>query len=126
MTPETFAKAFATAFAARDAGALAAQMAKDAALVSLTGQWVEGQTSIRDTWAAEFAGTLRLARLVTGRQRILPAGQAVVVLQRFVLSGALTPDGHELPRCAVLLQGTLAPAEDGWHAVSISLTVLSD
>lgn len=126
MTPETFPKAFATAFSARDAEALAAMMIEDAALVSLTGQWVEGRTSIRDTWAAEFAGTLRMARLVTGRQRIQPAGQAAVVSQRFVLSGALAPDGREMPRCAVLLQGVLAPAEDGWRAVSISLTVLSD
>jgi uncharacterized protein (TIGR02246 family) len=126
VTPETFPKAFAAAFSARDAEALAGMMTEDAALVSLTGQWVEGRTPIRDTWAAEFAGTLRMARLVTGRQRIHTAGQAAVVSQRFVLSGALAPDGREMPRCAVLLQGTLAPAGDGWHAVSISLTVLSD
>lgn len=126
MTPETFAKAFAAAFAARDAAALAAMMAEDAALVSLTGQWVEGRTSIRDTWAAEFAGTLRTARLFTGRQRIHPAGPAAVVLQRFVLSGALHPDGREMARCAILLQGTLASAGEGWQAVCISLTALSD
>lgn len=126
MTPDTFARTFATAFATRDAAALAALMDEDGALVSLTGQWVEGQTSVRDAWEAEFQGTLRTARLVTGRQRLLPAGQAVVVLQRFVLSGALAPGGREMPRCAILLQGTLAPAGDGWRAVSISLTVLSD
>lgn len=126
MTPETFAKAFAAAFSARDAEALAVLMTEDATLVSLTGQWVEGRPLIREIWAAEFAGALRLARLVTGRQRIQPAGQAAVVSQRFVLSGALAPDGREMPRCAVLLQGTLAPAEDGWHAVSLSLAVLSD
>lgn len=126
MTPETFAKAFAAAFSARDPAALAAMMTEDAALVSLTGQWVEGRTLIRDIWAAEFAGALRMARLVTGRARIHAAAQAAVVSQRFVLSGTLDPDGHELPRCAVLLQGTLAPTGDGWRAVTISLTVLSD
>lgn len=126
MTPETFAKGFAAAFSARDADALADMMTEDATLVSLTGQWVEGRSLIRETWAGEFAGTLRMARLVTGRQRIHPAGQAAVVSQRFVLSGALSPDGREMPRCAVLLQGTLAPVKDDWRAVSISLTVLSD
>lgn len=127
VTPDSFSRLFASAFGARDARAMAALLCEDAEALTLTGHWVQGRKAIEAAWQADFAGTLARARLVTGRQtRRAVAPQVALLSQRFVLSGATDSAGHDLPRCAVLLQVALAETADRWSAVSASLAALSD
>ncbi len=127
MTPEDFPRAFATAFSAQDAPALATLMAEGADLVTPTGQHAEGRPAIEAALAAEFAGVFRAARLVKGKLRLRPLGPgAALIAQRFVVTGAQNESGADLPRCALLLSATLAATPQGWQALAAQLTVLAE
>ncbi|MDP3861634.1 MAG: SgcJ/EcaC family oxidoreductase [Phaeovulum sp.] len=117
--PADLARAFSAAWAARDAGAIAALFAEDADFLSLTGGAAEGRAVIADLFAAEFAGTFARARLVTGRSKLRPLGpHAAVVLQRFVLSGLVHADGADAGRLGAVLMATLSPDAQGWQVVA--------
>ncbi|GHC11384.1 hypothetical protein GCM10007291_05100 [Gemmobacter nanjingensis] len=119
-TADDFARAFARAWTAQDAKALADLMAEDGDLVSLTGRWAEGRKDIATTFAAEFAGTLARARLVTGRAKLRQLGPQIAVLhQRFVLSGLIDPQGADLGRVGVVLVATLIITPQGWRAAAL-------
>lgn len=117
--PTDLPRAFAAAWAARDAGALAALFAEDADFLSLTGAAAEGRAAIAEIFAAEFAGAFARARLVTGRLKLRPLGpHAAVVQQRFVLSGLVHADGADAGRIGALLAATLSPTAQGWQVVA--------
>lgn len=127
MTPEDFPRAFATAFSAQDATALAALMVEDADLITATGQHAEGQAAIESALAAEFAGVFRNARLVKGKLRLRPLGPcAALITQRYVVTGAQNESGADLPRCALVLTATLAATPSGWQALAAQLSILAD
>ncbi|NBE08080.1 SgcJ/EcaC family oxidoreductase [Paragemmobacter ruber] len=127
MTPEDFPRAFASAFAAQDAPALAALLHDEADLITPTGQYAEGRTAIESALAAEFAGVFRAARLVKGKLRLRPLGPgAALVTQRYVVTGAQNESGAELPRCALVLTATLAATPQGWQALAAQLSLLAD
>ena len=117
--PALFPRAFTDAWSARDAAAMAALFAEDADLLSLTGHWAEGAPAIEDVLAAELAGTLARARLVSGRTRLRAVAPGVAqIIQRFVLSGLSHPDGSDAGRVGVILSALLCEGAEGWHAVS--------
>ncbi|MBW6506757.1 MAG: SgcJ/EcaC family oxidoreductase [Rhodobacteraceae bacterium] len=117
--PADLPRAFAAAWAARDAAALAELFAEDADFVSLTGGAAEGRAAIADLFAAEFAGAFARARLVTGRLKLRPLGpHAAVVLQRFVLSGLTHADGSDAGRIGALFAATLSPTAQGWQVIA--------
>ena len=124
--PDLLPRAFGAAWAARDAGEIAALFAEDADLLSLTGYWAEGRRAIRDTFAAELAGAFLRAKLVTGRvkQRRLAPGVAQV-MQRFVLSGIVNPDGSDAGRVGAILSAVLVEGTAGWSIAGAQFTAES-
>jgi ketosteroid isomerase-like protein len=123
MTPEDFAKAFAATFGRHDAAALAALLAEDAEVLTLTGAAVTGAKAAEAAFAAEFAGTFAASRLVTGKLRMRELGGEVsVVSQRFVVSGARDEARSELPRIGALLTAVLVADAGSWRAVNLTFS----
>ncbi len=127
MTPQDFPRAFAAAFGAQDADRLVGYLTEDAAVLTLTGAWVEGRTATRDILAAEFSGIFARARLVTGKVQLRQlSGEICLLHQRFVVSGAAAPDGSDLPRFAALLSVVLVAVPSGWNAASLGFSSLTE
>ena len=124
--PDQFARAFAAAFGAQDAHAIAAMLMPAAGMLTLTGQWANTPDEAQLLLEAEFAGALGRARLVTGRVALTAVGSDVVVVhQRYVVTGAVDAEGRELPRIAAILAATIAITPEGWRAASLCLSPLS-
>ncbi len=122
--PADLPRAFAAAWGARDAQALAGFFAEDADFLSLTGGLAEGRATIAELFAGDLAGAFARARLVTGRGKLRGIGATVCVhLQRFVLSGLLREDGSDAGRIAALLCATLEQRADGWCIVAAQFVV---
>lgn len=127
MTAEDFPRAFATAFSAQNAPAIAALLSDDCDLVTPTGQHAEGRTAAEAAFAAEFAGVFRAARLVKGRLKLRPIGtDSALLTQRFIVTGAQNESGADLPRCTLLLSAVITARPTGWQALTATLSVLSD
>ena len=123
--PAGFARAFAAAWGKRDAGALAALMAEDGDLLSLTGGHAEGRAGIEALFQAELAGAFSQSRLVTGRTKLRALGEgAAVLVQRFVLSGLVDGAGADMGRIGALMVATLAEGPEGWRAVTLQFSAL--
>jgi ketosteroid isomerase-like protein len=117
MSADDFARRFAAAFGAQDIEALAALIAADGTVLTLSGAWAEGTQTARVAFAAEASGLCARARLVTGKGDVLPLGPGfALVRQRYVVTGAIDETGAELPRFAAMLVAVLA------NGVAISLT----
>ncbi|MBK5945533.1 DUF4440 domain-containing protein [Rhodobacter veldkampii DSM 11550] len=117
--PADLPRAFAAAWGARDAVALADLFAEDADFLTLTGAAAEGRAEIAEVLAGEFSGAFARARLVTGRGKMRPVGPgAAVVLQRYVLSGLVHADGSDAGRVGAVLAATLAAGPAGWAIVA--------
>jgi len=123
---EDFPRTFARLWGARDAAGLAALMAEDAGVLSLTGGWAEGRRAIQDLLRDELAGSFSRSRLVTGKTRLRPLGPGAAVLhQRFVLSGLIDAEGNDMGRLAAMLTAVLTARNDGWQAVSLQFSALN-
>lgn len=108
MTPDEFLRAFAGAFNAGDAAAMAGLMSETGTALTLTGQWAEGPAAIEAALAAEGAGIFARARLVTGKgtaRNLFPG--CTLLRQRFVITGAQDETGAELPRFGAVLVAVL-------------------
>jgi uncharacterized protein (TIGR02246 family) len=126
VTPENFPKAFAAAFAAQNSAALAAMLAPDAQVVTLTGAVTETADEARAAFDQEFAGTFAGAKLVTGRNRVQAIGPgAAIVHQRYVVMGAKDAAGHDLPRFGILVTMVLLARPEGWRGSSLTLSALA-
>ena len=123
---EDFPRAFTLAFATGSGAEVAALLDPDGQGATLSGQWAEGRAAMEAAWAAEFAGLLTRARLVTGRTGLHVLGPgAAVVSQRYVVSGALDAEGGELPRFPAVLSATIIARPEGWTAVVLSFVAVS-
>lgn len=117
--PAELPRAFAQAWGARDARTLATFFAPDGDLLSLTGGSAEGRAEITDLLAGELAGAFARARLVTGKTRLRAIGhEAVVLNQRFVLTGIVHADGSDAGRIGAVLCATLERTPEGWLIVA--------
>jgi ketosteroid isomerase-like protein len=126
MTPETFPKLFAATFAAQDSAALCAYLAEDADVVTLTGGLAETAKQAGQLFEMEFSGTFAAARLVTGKTRLRLLGPGGAILhQRYVVIGARDAAGAELPRFGAILTAVLLARADGWRAVTLGFSALS-
>lgn len=124
---EDFPRAFSCAFNAQSAADLARLVAADGRGLTLSGQWAEGRGEMEAAWAAEFAGLLVRARLVSGRMALRMLGPGAAVLsQRYVISGALDESGAEMARIPAVLLAVLIATTEGWQAVSLSFSAISD
>ncbi len=121
--PDDLPRSFAAAWSARDAGMIASLFAEDADLLSLTGHWAEGRKAIAETFAGELAGAFLRAKLVTGRVKTRQLAPGVVqVMQRFVLSGILNPDGSDAGRVGAILAAVLVTGTEGWLIAAAQFT----
>jgi len=119
MQPADLPKSFAALWGARDAEGLAALFTEDGELISLTGGTAQGRAPIAELLAGEFAGAFQRARLVTGRSRLRPVGnEAIVLMQRFVLSGLIDAAGNDAGRIGAAFCATLERAAGGWQIVA--------
>lgn len=126
MNADSYTRRFATAFSTQDADSLACLLSEDAEVVTATGQHCDGREAARLAFAEEFNGTFRAARLVSGRVRLRPVGPGASLLsQRYVLAGAVSSEGAELPRCALLLSALVVMRPDGWQALTCHITALA-
>jgi hypothetical protein len=126
MTPETFPKLFAAAFAAQDRATLCSYLSEDADVVTLTGGLAETAKQAGQLFEMEFAGTFAAARLVTGKTRLRLLGPGGAVLhQRYVVIGARDATGAELPRFGAVLTAVLLARAEGWRAVSLGFSALA-
>lgn len=126
MNADSYTRAFATAFSTQDADSIVRLLSEDAEVVTATGQHCEGREAARLAFMAEFEGTFRSARLVSGRAKLRPVGPGASLLsQRYVLAGATSPDGTELPRCALLLCAVIIMRPEGWQALTCHITALA-
>lgn len=124
-TAEDFPRSFANLWGARDAEGLAALLVEDAEMLSLTGGWAEGRKAIIALLKAELSGTFSRSRLVTGKTRLRALGPGAAVLhQRFVLSGLIDAEGHDLGRIGAMLIAVLTARDSGWKAVSVQFTAI--
>lgn len=122
--PADLPRAFAAAWGARDTEALGALFTDDAEFFSLTGGQATGPAEIAALLAGELAGAFCKARLVTGRGRLRPLGQVAMVLsQRFVLSGLIHADGSDAGRIGAVLCATLERGVEGWQIVAAQFLV---
>jgi uncharacterized protein (TIGR02246 family) len=123
--PEEFTRVFAARWSARDAAGLAALLAEDAELVSLTGGWADGRRAIEALFNAELSGVFSQSRLVTGKTRLRSLGPAASVLhQRFVLSGLVDETGRDMGRVGAMVIAVLVAKPDGWQAVSLQFSAV--
>ena len=122
MTPEGFAKLFARAFGRQDAAGIAALLADDCDVLTLTGAILAGAKDAEAAFAGEFAGIFAASRLVTGKVKLRNLGPEVVIFtQRFVVSGTRDEAGQDLPRFGALLTAVVT-AETGWRAVNLTFS----
>jgi uncharacterized protein (TIGR02246 family) len=121
--PDAFPRAFANAWSAHDVKTIAGYFAEDADFLTLTGVWAEGRKAITEVLAGEMAGAFARAKLVTGRTKLRPlAPGAVQVMQRFVLSGILHPDGSDAGRVGAILSAVLVEGPQGWTVAAAQFT----
>ncbi|MGL4279133.1 MAG: SgcJ/EcaC family oxidoreductase [Albidovulum sp.] len=122
-SPDQLPRSFAAAWAVRDADRIAALFAEDADLLSLTGHWAEGRKEIAETFAAELAGAFQRAKLVTGKAKLRDLAPGVTqVMQRFVLSGILNPDGSDAGRVGAILSAVMVQGPGGWSIAAAQFT----
>ncbi len=122
---EEFPRAFASNWGARDAAGLAALLAEDAVVLSLTGGWAEGRRAIEALFAGELAGAFSQSRLVTGKISLRPLGPGAAVLhQRFVLSGMVDETGRDAGRVGAMLIAVVVAKPLGWHAISLQFSAV--
>jgi uncharacterized protein (TIGR02246 family) len=128
MIPESaeeFPRAFAKAWGARDTAGIAALLAEDADMLSLTGGWAEGRRAVETLLRDEFSGMFSQSRLVTGKMRLRPLGPGAAVLQqRFVLSGLVDAAGRDLGRTGAMLIAVLVARSGGWQAITVQFSAV--
>jgi uncharacterized protein (TIGR02246 family) len=120
--PEDMPRAFAAAWAARDADALAALFAQDADFVNVVGLWWEDRDAIRKAHHYGLSTFFRASRLTVGRVKVRDLGETAVVHARMVLTGQLAPDGTEAGTRHTILSFVMARQAEGWLCVSAQNT----
>lgn len=119
--PPDFLRSLAAAWVAGDGQALSAMLAPEAAMLTLTGLWAEGQPAIVAAMEAERSGVLARARLVTGRGTTHnPLPGVAILSQRLVVSGLTDSDGQDIGRQGAMLTATLVAGPDGWRAQAVT------
>ncbi|RVV99074.1 SgcJ/EcaC family oxidoreductase [Mesobaculum littorinae] len=111
--------AFARAWAARDADALAALFAEDADFVNVVGLWWHDRAAIRAAHHYGLTTFFRDSRLRVGRVKTRDlGGRAAVVQARMHLSGQLAPDGSKAGPRTTLFLFVMERRTDGWICVA--------
>ena len=121
--PEEMPRAFAAAWMARDAGALAALFAEDADFVNVVGIWWEDRAAIQTAHHYGLTTFFRDSRLNVGRVKLRPlAPGAAVVHARMILTGQRAVDDTEAGPRHTILTFVMAERPEGWLCVAAQNT----
>ena len=121
--PEEMPHAFARAWMARDAAALAALFAPDADFVNVVGIWWEDRTAIEAAHRYGLENFFAQSRLIAGRVKTRALGDAAAVVHcRFRLSGQRAPDGTEAGPRSTVMSFVMRRDADGWRCVAAQNT----
>lgn len=120
--PEDFPRAFAAAWADRDAVALASLFAADADFVNVVGLWWEDRDAIRRAHDYGLKTIFSESRLTVGRVKLRDLGDTAVVHARLSLTGQTAPGGGTAGPRTTLLTAVLAREGDGWICVAAQNT----
>ena len=122
-TPSDLPHAFAAAWMARDAEALAALCAPDADFVNVVGIWWQDREAIRRAHDYGLTTFFRDSTLRVGRMKVRQLGPDVAVVHaRMRLSGQYAPDGSVAGDRQNMLIFVCARDAEGWYAVAIQNT----
>lgn len=114
--------AFAAAWAARDAGALAALFAEDADFVNVVGLWWRDRTAIERAHAYGlrriFADSVLSVGVVTCRD----LGNVAVVHARFTLEGQTGPQDDTAGTRRTVMSFVMQRGAEGWLCVAAQNT----
>jgi uncharacterized protein (TIGR02246 family) len=121
--PDDMPRAFAAAWMARNADALADLFAEDADFVNVVGIWWEDRVAIRKAHHYGLTTFFRDSRLTVGRVKLREvAPGAAVVHARMILKGQRAPDGTEAGARHTILTFVMAERPDGWICVAAQNT----
>ncbi len=121
--PEEMPGAFAAAWMARDADALAALFAEDADFVNVVGIWWEDRGAIRAAHHTGLTTFFRDSRLSPGRVKLRQVAPGAAVVQaRMILTGQRAPDGTEAGPRHTILTFVMAERAEGWVCVAAQNT----
>lgn len=114
-SPADFPHAFARAWAARDAGALAALFADDADFVNVVGIWWRDAAAIERAHALGLGTFFAQSTLRIGRVAVRELGtDHAVVHARMHLRGQIAPDGSSADPRQTIMLFVLARRAGGW------------
>lgn len=121
--PDAMPQAFADAWMARDARALATLFAPDADFVNVVGIWWHGRDRIEAAHRHGLTRYFARSRLVPGRVTLRRIGpDAAVVRCRYRLSGQdAEAGGTAAPRSTMMLF-VMQHTPEGWHCVAAQNT----
>lgn len=121
--PGDFPAAFAAAWMARDAAALAALFAEDADFVNVVGLWWHDRAAIERAHAYGLENFFARSTLKPGAIRVRRLGDDWAVVQcRFRLDGQTTPDGRRAEPRRTVMTFVLERRGAGWQAVNAQNT----
>ena len=120
--PGHFPAAFAAAWAARDADALAALFARDADFVNVVGIWWEDRAAIRNAHAYGLTTFFAQSRLTVGRVKLRRLGNIAIVNARLILTGQTAPDGTPAGPRTTIATAVLEETPQGWLCVAFQNT----
>ena len=121
--PEDLPHAFAAAWMARDAGALARLFAVDADFVNVVGIWWQDRAAIERAHHYGLTTFFRASTLRVGRVKVRMLGDDnAVVHARMRLSGQLGPDGATAGDRQNMLIFVCARGPNGWQVVAAQNT----
>ncbi|MDF0597054.1 YybH family protein [Psychromarinibacter halotolerans] len=122
-SPEDMPAAFARAWMARDAGALAALFAEDADFVNVVGIWWEDRPAIEAAHGYALGSFFADSRLVPGRVKLRRLGDNVAVVHcRFLLTGQRRPGGGAAGRRSTIICFVMQRTAEGWRCVTAQNT----
>ena len=121
--PDAMPKAFARAWADRDAPALAALFAEDADFVNVVGIWWEDRAAIERAHGYALGSFFAESRLAVGRikTRVLGPDHALVHA-RMRLTGQIAPDGSAAGARSTILLFVMERRGGGWVCVAAQNT----
>ncbi|SHJ37084.1 conserved hypothetical protein [Palleronia salina] len=120
--PSEMPRAFAAAWNARDAGALAALFAADADFVNVVGLWWHDREAIRAAHDYGLRGMFRNSTLKIGRVKHRDLGDVAVIHARLHLAGQVAPDGSAADRRSTVITFVMHRRDGEWLCVAAQNT----
>nr|WP_172300014.1 SgcJ/EcaC family oxidoreductase [Pseudoruegeria sp. HB172150] len=115
--------AFARAWMARDAEALAALFAEDADFVNVVGIWWQDRAAIERAHDYALTSFFAQTTLTPGKVKVRYLGDDVAVVHcRFVLTGQKAPDGSDAGRRNTILVFVMRRTDLKWYCVTAQNT----